>query len=457
MSMEIVTVGVGQCGVQNMSTIWETICQEHQIGYDGQMVVPLEDSSFLTFFDENSKSIYVPRCLIFDFEEMVVDSLRSGKFKRFFEDSNCCVTGEAAGTYGIGRTIAQRNGYQVRNCYRRLLEGSNMIEAMIKVSSTGGGCGSAFSVQVMEIAQDLNPKIVRTACDLLPTVRWFGDVEQNYPYNCGVSIVEPYNSVLNMVNQKDQCVMDLLFDNAALQSVAGSAGVHDSTYKDLNYIIAAVFSMVTSCERFATANDCNLSQLRTNLIPFPFMNYLVPHISQVLPKDTRCHLDSLNLFHVTSRVFSEPEKSGCCAAECATGEYIGCSLFYRGDVEQSNVFTVKDQVMARYAPKFVEWTTGFTMGTCPMPFCFPGASFYASTTSVPMMCSLANNTAVNVIFNEMAKRYDMLVRKRSFTHWFDGMDMEEFLDARDAFDLILDMYSLKSVKVYAMEGGDEEE
>ena len=79
MSLEVVTVGVGQCGVQNMSTIWETICMEHQIGYDGQMVVPLEDNSFLAFFDENQNSIFVPRCLIFDFEESVVDSLRRGK------------------------------------------------------------------------------------------------------------------------------------------------------------------------------------------------------------------------------------------------------------------------------------------------------------------------------------------------------------------------------------------
>jgi len=457
MSLEVVTVGVGQCGVQNMSTIWETICMEHQIGYDGQMVVPLEDNSFLAFFDENQNSIFVPRCLIFDFEESVVDSLRRGKFKRFFEDSNCCVTGEAAGTYGIGRTISQRNGFQVKNVYRRLLEGSDNIEAMMKVSSIGGGCGSAFSVQIMEIAQDLKPKIVRTALDVIPHTRSFGDIDQTLPFKMGNSIVEPYNAVLNMVNQKDQSVMGLLFDNPALQSVAQSANVYDANMKDLNYLIASVFSSITSCERFATANETNLMQLQTNLIPFPFMNYLVPHISQVLPKDTRCHLDSLNLFHITSRVFMEPEKSAFLSTECATGEYIGCSLFYRGNVECSNAFHVKEKIIERYSPKFVEWTTGFTMGTCPMPFRFPSASPYASSANVPVLCSIANNTAINTVFSEMAKRYDMLLRKRSFIHWFDGMEMEEFLDAREAFDLILDMYSLKSVKVYSMEELAEEE
>lgn len=455
--MEIVTVGIGQCGVQNMSTIWETLCQEHQIGYDGQMIVPLEDNSFLTFFDENSKSCFVPRCLIFDFENNVVDELRSGKFKRFFEDSNCCVTGEAAGTYGIGRMVGHRNGYQVKNVYRRLLEGSNNIEALLKVSSIGGGCGSAFSVQLMEIAQDLNPKIVRAALDVLPPVRQFGDVEQNMPFFIGNSLVESYNALFNIVNQKDQCVMGMLFDNPALQSICSSAEVFDSTYKDLNYIIAMVFSMITSCERFATSNDCNLSQLRTNLIPFPFMNYLVPHVSQVLPKTTRCHLDSLNLFHITSRVFSEPEKSACISAECATGEYIGCSLFYRGDVEQSNIFAVRNKIMEQYTPKFVEWTTGFTLGTCPMPFAFPQMSGFASTSSVPYMCSMANNSAINVCFTEITKRFDMLMRKRAFVHWFEGMEIDEFIDSRDAFELILDMYSFKSIKVYDLEGDNDAE
>ena len=139
----------------------------------------------------------------------------------------------------------------------------------MKVSSIGGGCGSAFSVQIMEIAQDLKPKIVRTAFDVIPHTRSFGDIDQALPFKMGNSIIEPYNAVLNMVNQKDQSVMGILFDNPALQSVAQSANVYDANMKDLNYLIASVFSSLTSCERFATANETNLMQLQTNLIPFP--------------------------------------------------------------------------------------------------------------------------------------------------------------------------------------------
>ena len=69
----------------------------------------------------------MPRCLIFDFDDMAVSSLRSGKFKRFFEESNCFVTGESAGTYSNGIVQSQQHCDRAYDAYRRLIELSNKV------------------------------------------------------------------------------------------------------------------------------------------------------------------------------------------------------------------------------------------------------------------------------------------------------------------------------------------
>ena len=88
---EVISIHVGQAGVQMGNSCWELYCLEHGINPDGSMK-PVEkkssedpaqetiDESFSTFFASTDTNRQVPRAVLVDLEPTVVDS---GKFQIF--------------------------------------------------------------------------------------------------------------------------------------------------------------------------------------------------------------------------------------------------------------------------------------------------------------------------------------------------------------------------------------
>ena len=73
---EIISIHIGQAGVQMGNACWELYCLEHGIQPDGQMVPdpndPRQDDSFATFFGETGSGKHVPRAIFVDLEPSVV-------------------------------------------------------------------------------------------------------------------------------------------------------------------------------------------------------------------------------------------------------------------------------------------------------------------------------------------------------------------------------------------------
>ena len=72
---EVISVHVGQAGVQMGNACWELYCLEHGIQPDGQMpsdTNAANDDSFNTFFSETGSGKHVPRALFVDLEPTVV-------------------------------------------------------------------------------------------------------------------------------------------------------------------------------------------------------------------------------------------------------------------------------------------------------------------------------------------------------------------------------------------------
>ena len=76
---EVLSVHVGQAGVQMGNACWELYCLEHGIQPDGQMPsddsVGVGDDSFNTFFSETSQGKHVPRAVFIDLEPTVVGKM----------------------------------------------------------------------------------------------------------------------------------------------------------------------------------------------------------------------------------------------------------------------------------------------------------------------------------------------------------------------------------------------
>ncbi|NWY01677.1 TBA4 protein, partial [Nothoprocta ornata] len=107
---ECISVHVGQAGVQIGNACWELFCLEHGIQPDGTFKdQPSDDDSFATFFRETSTRKYVPRAIMVDLEQTVVDEVRTGTYRQLFHPEQL-ITGKedaannyARGHYSIGK------------------------------------------------------------------------------------------------------------------------------------------------------------------------------------------------------------------------------------------------------------------------------------------------------------------------------------------------------------------
>ena len=75
----MISVHVGQAGVQMGNSCWELYCLEHGIQPDGMMPSDTSlgkcDDAFNTFFSETSAGKHVPRAIFVDLEPTVIGKI----------------------------------------------------------------------------------------------------------------------------------------------------------------------------------------------------------------------------------------------------------------------------------------------------------------------------------------------------------------------------------------------
>src|SRR5687767_7321617 len=83
---EIISLNIGQAGVQLAGTCWELFCIEHGIQPDGQIAnskIEGEDNLY-RFFSETGAGKFVPRTVFIDLEPTVIDEIRTGTYRQLY-------------------------------------------------------------------------------------------------------------------------------------------------------------------------------------------------------------------------------------------------------------------------------------------------------------------------------------------------------------------------------------
>ncbi|KAI8346897.1 Tubulin/FtsZ, GTPase domain-containing protein, partial [Choanephora cucurbitarum] len=151
---EVISIHVGQAGVQIGNACWELYCLEHGIQPDGH--IPQEnatgDNSFDTFFSETSSGKHVPRTVMVDLEPTVVDEVRTGTYRQLFHPEQL-ITGkeDAANNYARGHyTVGKELVDSVLDRIRKLADNCTGLQGFLVFHSFGGGTGSGFGALLME-------------------------------------------------------------------------------------------------------------------------------------------------------------------------------------------------------------------------------------------------------------------------------------------------------------------
>jgi len=440
---ELLSLHVGQAGVQIGNACWELYCMEHSISSDGYKVTKDDHLDYTTrVFNENYHGKFTPRALMLDLEPTVVDEIRCGAYKGLFKPS-LLLTGkeDAANNYARGHYTV---GYEIMGsaleAVRKLSEECESLQGFITFHSYGGGTGSGLTTLLFENLSEAYPKKVKMEFGVYPSPR------------VSTAVVEPYNAVLATHQTLAHCDFSFLLDNEAVYEVCSrKLAINNPTYTNLNRIMTQIGASVTSSMRLGGPVNVDLSEFQTNLVPFPRIHYAVASYAPIL-SDTMAGYGSFSVKAITEASFARENRTICCDLE--KGLYMACCLLYRGDVTSQEVKSTIASLRTRQDIHFVDWCpTGFKVGINGVsPTMVPGGDLFNSPRSLSMV---ANTTSLREVFVGVDGKFDLMFSKKAFVHWFVGEVMEEieFVMAREDLALLESDYSELNVD----EGSAEEE
>jgi tubulin alpha len=425
MPREVLSIHIGQAGVQLGNQCWELFAKEHEILPDGtcpsDTSVGVEGDAFNTFFAEAGKQ-HVPRAVFADLEPSVVDEVRTGKFRGMFNPDSM-ITGkeDAASNYARGHyTVGKEIIDLVLDKIRRLADQCGGLQGFFVYHAVGGGTGSGHAALLLERLATDYPKKPKLAFSVYPAPM------------VSTAVVEPYNAVLSTHALLEYTDVDFVFDNEAIYDICKrNLDLPSPSYFNLNRIIAQVVSSLTASLRFSGDLNVDLNEFQVNLVPYPRIHFMMQAYAPIISAGKSGH-EQHTTPQITSAVFEPANFMVKCDPRGPDHRYMSVCLLYRGDVVVKDMNAAVATIKTKSTIQFVSWNpTGFKQGiNWQKPIIPEGGDMAAPARSVLNIC---NNTAISTVFQTIDSKFDLMYAKRAFVHWYvgEGMEEGEFSEARE--------------------------
>mmetsp|Transcript_5920 Transcript_5920/g.10500 ORF Transcript_5920/g.10500 Transcript_5920/m.10500 type:complete len:448 (-) Transcript_5920:705-2048(-) len=421
---ELISLHIGQAGLQVANSCWELFCLEHGIRPDGT-VDPSNpgvgrDSAFSTFFQESGRGKYTPRAVFVDLEPSVMDEIRTGSYKDLYHPEQLINSNEdaannyARGHYTVGKDILDKTLDRIR----RVADNCQGLQGFMIFNSVGGGTGSGLGSLLLERLSVEYGKKSKIAFTVYPSPQ------------VSTAVVEPYNSVLSTHALLEHTDVAVMLDNEAIYDICkNSLGIQRPSYGNLNRLIAQVISSITASLRFDGALNVDINEFQTNLVPFPRIHFMLSSYAPIVSTQNAYH-ESMSVSEITSSAFEPSAMMAKC--DPRLGKYMACCLMYRGDVVPKDVNAAVLSIKNKKTIQFVDWCpTGFKCGiNGQAPKKVPGGDLADVQRAV---CMISNSTAIAEVFSRIDHKFDLMYAKRAFVHWYvgEGMEEGEFAEARE--------------------------
>lgn len=215
----------------------------------------------------------------------------------------------------------------------------------------------------------------------------------------------------------------------------------------MNFIlsVAKVMTGLTSGFRFPGQLNSDLRKLTTNTIPFPRLRFLIPGLAPLVPESSIKYL-SHSTPELVRNMFDQRNMMVDCQA--FDDRYLTVSALLRGNISMNAVESVLAVYRRNHCHKFTEWIPdNINVSVCNVPT-------KGLTTSGVFV---GNTTAFRRVIRRILTRYDQMLRRKAFFHWYtaEGMDEIEFINARtDVLDLISEYETSLGTKSEYMQNND---
>ncbi|KAL1461012.1 hypothetical protein WDU94_012945 [Cyamophila willieti] len=408
---EIVQIQIGQCGNQIGSKFWEEISREHGLNsngrYEGSSDLQLE--RIQVYYNE-ARGGYIPRSILVDLEPGTMDAVKSGPFGKLFRPDNFlhgqsgAANNWAKGHYTEGAELVD----SVMDVLRREVENCDCMQGFQITHSLGGGTGSGMGTLLMAKIREEYPDRMINSFSVVPSPK------------VSDTVVEPYNAILSFSHLIENTDETFCIDNEALYDICvRSLKLTSPSYQDLNHLVSATMSGVTTCLRFPGQLNADLRKLAVNMVPFPrlhfFMSGNAPLIS---PKLVDYKLMSVG--ELTKELFDA--KNMMVACDPRHGKYLTVATIFRGELSLKEIDDHIVNIHKSNLPYYVEWIpNNIKTALCDIP---PNGLKMSGTF-------IGNTTAIQGLFQRIIDQFCSMFRRKAFLHWYvvEGMDEMEFNEA----------------------------
>jgi len=418
---EIISIHIGQAGIQSGNACWELFCLEHGLSPNGTKNA--EDTGknpSLTFFSETTSGKHVPRAIMVDLEPSVVDEVRTGTYKQLFHPEHL-ISGkeDAANNYARGHyTVGKELVDVTLDRIRKLTDACTGLQGFLVFHSVGGGTGSGFGALLLErLSMDYGKKSKLDFC-IYPSPE------------VSTAVVEPYNSVLSTHALLEHTDVAFMLDNEAIYDICRTQlDIERPSYNNLNRLVAQVISSLTASLRFDGSLNVDINEFQTNLVPYPRIHFMLCSYAPVVAQHKAYH-ETMTVAELTNSAFEARSMMAKC--DPRHGKYMSCCLMFRGDVVPKDVTSAIASIKTKKTIQFVDWSpTGFKCGiNSEPPTTIPGGDLGKVNRA---LCMLSNTTAIAEVFGRINTKFDLMYAKRAFVHWYvgEGMEEGEFSEARE--------------------------
>ncbi|KAJ3295734.1 Tubulin beta chain (Beta tubulin) [Borealophlyctis nickersoniae] len=441
---EIVHVQTGQCGNQIGSKFWEVISDEHGIDPTGRYVgtSDLQLERISVYFNEATGGKYVPRSVLVDLEPGTMDAVRASPYGQLFRPDNFVFGQSGAGNnwakgyYTEGAELVDA----VLDVVRKEAENCDSLQGFQMVHSLGGGTGSGLGSLVISKIREEYPDRMLCTFSIVPSPK------------VSDTVVEPYNATLSVHQLVENSDETFCIDNEALYDICmRTLKLTSPTYGDLNHLVSAVMSGITTCLRFPGQLNADLRKLAVNMVPFPRLHFFIVGFAPLTSRGSQAYR-SASVPELSMQIFDPRNMMAA---------YLTVAAIFRGKLSTKEVEEQMLNVQLKNTSYFVEWipnaikTASFVsylllpsaaqtfFFTLPYPFT-PLTSLFSLPFSLPLpVCDIppkglrmsatfiANSTAIQELFRRVQGQFSSMFRRKAFLHWYtgEGMDEIEFTEA----------------------------
>lgn len=194
---------------------------------------------------------------------------------------------------------------------RKLADQCTGIQGFLIFHSFGDGTGSGFTALLMERLSVDYGKKSKLEFAIYPAPQ------------IATSIVEPYNSILctHCTLEHSDCAF-MVVNRTVYDICRRNLDIERPTYTNLNRLIGQIVSSITASIRFDGALNVNLTEIQTNLVPYPRIHFPLATYAPVISADKAYH-EQLSMAEITNACFEPGNQWG------RHGKYMACCMLYR--------------------------------------------------------------------------------------------------------------------------------